>query len=134
VITANHLGKRWLSVKLVMLLVGSFHIMLFSCKANQTQEITTQEIAVKELGKDFSLTLNENKTYALYQQKRMDDHSDRIIKYIVIYVSRKDIVTRGSFQSGYVKWITNDSIEVATSDKSSPDLIKQTIHINSNEQ
>lgn len=127
-------GNRLISIKRVILLFISLNLLLLSCKANYNQENKIKEIAEKELGNDYSIAFNDNKAYVLCQQNRINDHANREIKYIVVNVSSKEIVNKGSFQSGYVKWLNNESIEVATSDKFSPDVLKTTIRIKSNEQ
>jgi hypothetical protein len=131
-IKSNSHCFRLLALKLVILLCASFLFGLFSCKANYIQEPALKEIAVRELGNDYTFLFNESKTYALCHQKQSNDHPDRKIKYIVLEISTKEIVTRGSFQSGYVKWYSNDSIEVATSEKLSSELRKTIIPVKSN--
>ncbi len=110
--------------------------LLFACKpplpALNAKSIETT--AEKELGTGFTIDFNESKTYVLCQQARANDHINSAFKYIVIKVSESAIVQKGSFQAGYVKWVSNESIELASSDKFSSSLTKQEIKITSNEQ
>lgn len=39
---------------------------------------------------------------------------NRSFKFIVIKISEKKIVREGSFKNGYVKWVDDKSIEVAS--------------------
>ena len=106
---------------------------MLACKSQSVQNNNSIEspevVAKRELGNDFRTDLNESKTYALCQQTIANDHANSIVKFVVIQVSDNTIVKRGSFQSGYLKWINNESIEIASADKFSPDLKKQTIQI-----
>lgn len=104
--------------------------LLLACKSQSIQETTSTEvIAKRELGNDFRVELNESKTYALCQQTIANDHANSIVKYVVIQVSDNTVVQKGNFQAGYVKWVSNESIETASANKFSPDLKKQTIQI-----
>ena len=108
--------------------------LLLACKSRSIQSTTTtlEIVAKHELGNDFRMELNEAKTHALCQQTIANDHVNSIVKYVVIQVSDNTVIQRGSFQAGYVKWLSNESIETASSDKFSPNLKKQTIQIISN--
>jgi hypothetical protein len=104
--------------------------LLLACKSQSIQDTnSTEVIAKRELGNDIRIELNESKTYALCQQTLANDHANSIVKYVVIQVSDNTVVQKGSFQAGYVKWVSNESIETASADKFSPDLKKQTIQI-----
>ena len=39
---------------------------------------------------------------------------NRTFKFIVVKISEKEIVSEGSFKNGYVKWVDDKSIEVAS--------------------
>lgn len=107
--------------------------LLLACKSQSVQTNNSNDsievVAKRELGNDFRTELNESKTYALCQQTIANDHASSIVKFVVIQVSDNAVVKKGSFQSGYVKWVSNESIETASADKFSPDLKKQTIQI-----
>jgi hypothetical protein len=77
-----------------------------------TNKSEKENVVVAKLGKNIATEENETKTHVLYVQKAQGDHPTRIYKYVVERKSDKKIVLEGSFQMGYVKWITNSSIEV----------------------
>lgn len=101
--------------------------VLFACKSHATN--STEALAKHELGPDFRIELNESKMHALCQQTIANDHVNSVVKFVVIRISENMIIKKGSFQTGYVKWVSNESIEIATSDKFSPTLKKETIQI-----
>lgn len=39
---------------------------------------------------------------------------NRAFKFIVVNISEKKVVREGSFKNGYVKWVDDKSIEVAS--------------------
>lgn len=89
-------------------------ILVFSCANQQkvTNKSEKENLIVAKLGKNIITEENETKTHVLYVQKTQGDHPTRIYNYVVERKSDKKIVLEGSFQMGYVKWITNSSIEV----------------------
>ena len=116
------------------------HVMLtliaclaFACKNRPMSSVSVHQLAEEELGKDFTTELNSSKTHALCRQMRTGDHLNSIFKYCVISVSESKIVYKGIYQQGHVKWVNNDTIEVATADKFSTELKTQTISIKSSQ-
>jgi hypothetical protein len=89
-------------------------MLVFSCANQQkvTKKSEKENLIVAKLGKNITREENETKTHVLYVQKTQGDHPARIFNYVVERKSDKKIVLEGSFQMGYVKWITNSSIEV----------------------
>jgi hypothetical protein len=73
------------------------------------------------LGENNDITYNKPKTFALCQQERSGDHAARRFKYIVVRMADMEIVHEGSFRLGYVKWVTDDSIEVLDTGHTSSD-------------
>jgi hypothetical protein len=84
------------------------------------------------LGEKFTVTYNDNKTYALCQQKRSDDHLRRSFKYIVVRTKDNTVVHEGNFSMGYVQWHDENSIEVFQAASSANDSgDKKIVQINS---
>ena len=105
----------------------------------QTQYSTHQDlrtIAAEKLGKDFAGDYNPDKTYIIFKQIRQGDHSQRLIKYIVVKIADHSVVNEGSYQMGYVKWLNNTDIEVMSSEDPARDdqVSKKIISVKSNQQ
>ncbi len=108
------------------------------CRSNSPLQQTassTDQIARTKLGEPFSRVDNEDKTYALVQQVRRQDHLKQTIKYLVIQLKDNSIVHEGSFKMGYVKWNSNETIEVFNGDTLNDSKSeKKIIHILSNQR
>lgn len=114
------------------IIVAVFQTLLFThCKKQSIQDFSAVEtLAGKELGLGVSsTTYNESKTYVLCQQTPSQDHAKRTLKYIVVDVSEMEVIQRGSFQNGIVRWLTDTSIEIETSTGLLPTSTKQVIQI-----
>ena len=98
--------------------------LLFSCilvlavaacsSTAQTSQGDLSSIVKAKLGSHYSTHHNQSNSFALYQQSPGGDHMNRSFKFIVIKISEKKIVREGSFKNGYVKWVDDKSIEVAS--------------------
>jgi hypothetical protein len=96
-----------------------------------------ESIAASELGKQYSIIYNTEKTFALCDQKPMDGHARQKLKFIVIEVANHNIVHRGSYQLGYVKWLDEDSLKVYSKDNTSDEsdsINSSIVHLNHPEQ
>lgn len=91
-----------------------FVSITLSCTNQQKviHQTEKENLVIAKLGEDVISEENETKTHVLYVQKFQGDHPTRSYNYVVERKSDKKIVLEGSFQMGYVKWITNSSIEV----------------------
>lgn len=95
-----------------------FAMALFIGCASRGATKQSLEAKIKsKLGTGYTVSYNEPKTYALYQQSRVNDHANRSFKYLVVNLSDSKIISEGSFRNGYVKWIDNNSIEIGSATK-----------------
>jgi hypothetical protein len=82
--------------------------------AAQTAQADLSSIVKAKLGSHYTSHNNQSNSYALYQQSPNGDHMNRAFKFIVVNISEKKVVREGSFKNGYVKWVDDKSIEVAS--------------------
>jgi len=117
--TNSMVALSWIRKLIPVLFVGWF----VSCASQPktTNSSSIEDVVVSKIGKSFLLTENENKTFVLYQQKPEGDHAAKNYKYLVIRKSDNVIMISGSYQLGYVKWVSNKAIEVL----SLPSVIEQ---------
>ncbi len=86
----------------------------FSCASqpSTTNQSKQENVIFSKLGRNLSTIENESKTHILYYQNQEGDQAARQYKYAVVTKSKNTIVLEGSFKLGYVKWISDNSIEV----------------------
>ncbi|MFZ6013029.1 MAG: hypothetical protein ACOYXT_21985 [Bacteroidota bacterium] len=117
-----------------------FIIVLLSCspasKSQYSGHRDLQTIAEEKLGKNFNAEYNAEKTYLLCKENRQGDHANRLFKFIVIKIADHSIVHEGTYKMGYVKWLDNESLEVATSNDPARDdqVSKKIINVTSEQQ
>jgi hypothetical protein len=89
-------------------------ISLMDCKGADaaSQKNTLDSVVSEWLGNKYDLAYNASKTYALCQQRREADHSQRNFKYVVVRLSDHQVVREGTFRMGNVQWKDDTSIEV----------------------
>jgi hypothetical protein len=99
---------------LITVFFHAVFITFTGCKVSEKspQSDQLEKIASQKLGANFTTTYNSLKTYALCQQARVGDHSDRIFRYVVIKLADNTIVREGSFRRGHVKWNDSKSLEI----------------------
>ena len=91
-----------------------------------------QRVVDNILGNGNIIELNETKTFALCEQKPTTDHARRQYRFVVIRLNDKAIVHEGTFSMGYVQWLDDKSIEVASGSPSSDEgSTMKIIHVNS---
>jgi hypothetical protein len=103
------------SIRLVFtLFMLTVSISLMDCKGAgaASQKNTLDSVVNEQLGKKYDMAYNASKTYALCQQLREADHSQRNFKYVVVRLSDHRVVREGSFRMGHVQWQGDTSIEV----------------------
>jgi hypothetical protein len=99
-------------------------IALLNCRALKKSDVAGDafdSLVASKLGEKFIVKYNINRTYALCQQERTDDHQRRNLKYIVVRTKDNTLVQEGSFSMGYVQWHDEDAIEVFSSSSSRDD-------------
>lgn len=62
------------------------------------------------LGNENAQVENESKTFTLVYQNNVE--ATRFTKYIVLDNVSNTIISKGSFRAGYVKWMTDTSLEI----------------------
>ncbi len=91
-----------------------FFLLLASCKistqANQSDKI--DKIAFQKLGAELEKQPNSFGSYILFFQKANPQKPTRIIKAVVIEKATGQIVVEENFVPGYIKWMTETSLEV----------------------
>jgi len=93
-----------------LLIVGTLH--LFSCRAaTTTLADPIKAIAVAKLGEGIESWPNASGQYILFSQKP-GNNVPGVIKFIVVHVSSRQVVEEQNYQPGYVKWVTETSLEV----------------------
>jgi hypothetical protein len=94
-----------------ILISTSFFACGSSSKASQAE---LDSLVTSRLGAHYTISYNQANTYALCQQSPSADHMNRSYKFIVVKVIDRTVVNEGSFKNGYVKWIDDRSVEVAS--------------------
>jgi hypothetical protein len=92
-------------------------IFVFGCAPTKGTQLSNEDQVKSILGSTYTVSFNDSKKFALYQQARVNDHVNRSFKYVVLRISDNKIVKQGSFRNGYVKWINDTSIEIASAGK-----------------
>jgi hypothetical protein len=89
-------------------------LLLAACKvstqASQIDKI--DKIASEKLGGEFEKQPNSSGSFILFFQKTNPQKPTRIVKAIVIEISTGKIIIEENFIPGYIKWITETSLEV----------------------
>jgi hypothetical protein len=83
-----------------------------SSGVEQSKEVdaSTNQLIENSIGKNYLRILNESKNLSLMYQQDVDATS--VTKYIVLDNSNNTIISKGSFKAGYVKWKSDNSIEI----------------------
>lgn len=79
-------------------------------------------IAIDKLGVEIESFPNTTGEYVLYVQRANSSSPTNVLKFLVIEVGTNKIVTEQNFVPGYIKWITEFSLELL----SVPGTIKET--------
>ncbi len=89
-------------------------LSLLACKANpQTSTIGKMEkVANDKLGDNLERQPNSSNTYLLFSQKPNPQTPTRVIKAIVVEAATNKIVAEEAFVPGYIKWISDTSLEL----------------------
>lgn len=102
-------------------------LALISCKSAQPSGADeTKKIATEKLGEEVDSFPNSTGKYMLFVQKPQPTAS-RALKFIVVESSTREVVETQTFIPGYVKWVTEYSLEVLSVPgtlKSNDDLSK----------
>ncbi len=104
--------KQHLVIKILFLFISLGCFLSCASQHKATNQTKTINVITAKLGNNTSFTENGSKTHILYQQKPQGDHVNRHYKYVVVNKSTNQIVLEGDYQLGYVKWLTDNSIEV----------------------
>jgi hypothetical protein len=109
-------------VPVFTLLLISVSITLSQCSASQTAgRNDLDSVALKALGKKYEMEFNESRSMVLCRQIIGDDHAGKTYKYIVIQLADHSVVHKGDYQYGYVKWVSDNSLEVSNRTMGSSD-------------
>jgi hypothetical protein len=117
----NPLKTTFVILLRVLLVLPILSVISCASQPKIANHLSIESVIVSKLGSNYTLTENKNNTFVLCQQKPEGDHAARNFKYIVIRKSDNQIVLSGSYQLGYVKWISNEAIEVL----SLPSILEQ---------
>ena len=108
------MNKRTLFRTLFFALV-SVLIFLCSCKSANTQGQEwnqAKKTAIAKLGNEIDLFPNSAGTYVLYIQKPYNPNPLNVLMFIIVQTSDNEVVYEKTFVPGYVKWITDSTIEI----------------------
>lgn len=90
-------------------------VFLCSCKSANTQgqsKDPPKMIAIAKLGNEIDLFPNSGGSYILYIQKPFNPNPLNVLKFIIVQTSDNEVVYEKTFVPGYVKWITDSTIEI----------------------
>lgn len=99
--------------------VFMFCLILFSTncakKASSLEQDAKVDKAINktiatQLGENHSQFLNEANTLLLVHQNNAE--KNKSTKYIVLNNANGELIAKGSFKAGYVKWKTDNALEV----------------------
>ncbi len=126
-------------VILFLLLTGLAPVTILSCLTSSQlipPQNDLQEFVNTNLGSETQINFNETKALALCYQKRQGDHIHKVFRYIVVNVKDCHIILEGNFSGGYVKWISDDSIELVSrsTQNNMDEPIKKIIRVESNQR
>ena len=113
-----------------------FFFAAIGCKVNQpvSQVQAVPQVVIEILGKEVEQTPNTSGKYILCVQKVDPNFPTRMVKAIVITSTNK-IIAEESFVPGYIKWVSESSLEVLNMPgmiKKDEDLLRYTRTINLN--
>lgn len=100
-------------------------VLVWACKitrSNGQDPDPAKKIATEILGSDIESFPNSTGEYLLFIQKGNFSHATNALRFLVIHNTNNKVVVEQSFVPGYVKWITETSLEVL----SVPGTIKET--------
>lgn len=92
-------------------------ILILGCKTSaqsNSHQNDLETFVSQKLQGESEIKYNATKTFALCYEKRQGDHIKRVFRYFIVKIADNRIIEEGSFSSGYVKWISNDTIEVVS--------------------
>jgi hypothetical protein len=69
-----------------------------------------KEVAESKLGSPCEFIYNESKSYILSYSSQSNDLVEKT-KFLVIRVSDAEIIQSGDFRPGYIKWVSENTIE-----------------------
>ncbi len=103
--------------KKILQLIGfvSAAILMSSCKTtvqNQQHPEDAKTIAQNKLGNSIESFKSPDGRYELFVQQPNDSPMKQALKFLVIQINTNKIVVEKSFMPGYVKWISDSSLEV----------------------
>lgn len=114
---------RFCNQHIVIILFG-IGLLVGACKSTQPKENTMDEawrLASNKLGEEIESYSNATREYTLFIQKRTSPSATNSVRFLIIHLDNNEVVVEQSFTPGYVKWISNSSIEVL----SVPGVIKE---------
>lgn len=86
-------------------------LLPFSCKTvHPGGKDTARATAVKKLGEDIEAMPNASGQYILFTQK-LNSSASGVLRFMVIALNG-DIIEEQDYMPGYVKWVTETSLEV----------------------
>lgn len=100
-------------------------VLLLACKTQQSKGQNPDQlkmIAIDKLGVEIESFPNTTGEYVLYVQRANSSSPTNVLKFLVIEVGTNKIATEQNFVPGYIKWITEFSLELL----SVPGTIKET--------
>jgi hypothetical protein len=95
---------------------------------NSTSNSSLAQLAEDILGKENTEVANDSKTFTLVYQNK--NETTQTVKYVVLDNLSKTVISKGSFKAGYIKWKTENSLEILDipgiipKDKTQADYIK----------
>lgn len=89
-------------------LLSNLVLACSSIRSPNTEQIKT--LVVSKLGDQYTETLSPSGNYTLYVQSA-DSHTQPV-KFIVLKISSSEVILENSFFPGYVKWISEEELEV----------------------
>jgi hypothetical protein len=97
---------------LLFLLLSACKISTQTNKSEKSEKI--DKIAFEKLGRELEKQPNSSGSFILFFQKTNPQKPTRLTKAIVIEIATGKIVLEENFVPGYIKWITETSVEVLT--------------------
>jgi len=99
-------------MRLILFLLLS--TLLTQCKVKQptAKSDSTAALAYSILGKNIDSFPNSSGMYLLFVQKTNTDEPNHVVKAIVIEATSKKIIIQESFVPGYIKWVSESSLEL----------------------
>lgn len=104
---------KFLLLPLVLVLCAC--AFLPSCKSTLPKEQYSDQarkIAIARLGSDIESYPNSTGEFILFIQEPNPASASTVLKFIVVHTKDNHVVVEQDFFPGYVKWITDSSLEV----------------------